>query len=154
MKPGRLLLWLLLLAACDDMSQQAKYEAYEAAELFPDNKVNQTPVPGTVPRDAVLTPRRPPQPTPDLIARGADRYAIFCAPCHGPAGAGDGPVAQRTIPTPPDLLSPQVTAKGPAHLVWAMETGPGVMYSYADRLDFDDRWAIAYWLAEQRGIGR
>src|SRR5262249_7228591 len=77
------------------------------------------PPPGTVPRsggelviDRALyeTRRSPIAPTADSVGRGQKLFGIYCTPCHGIGGKGDGPVTPRFIP-PPDLTSAPVQAK-------------------------------------------
>lgn len=90
------------------MDDQAKYQPYEAAATFPDRSVMQPPVPGTVARGdleaAATLDQRPPM-TASLLQRGHQRYDIYCSPCHGRAGYGDGVVVQRGFPPPPSFHS-------------------------------------------------
>ena len=81
--------------------------------------------------------------TPALLARGRERYGIYCEPCHGIAGDGHGVVPSRGFPQPPDFhKAPLLTA--PSRLfVDTITNGYGVMFSYADRVPPADRWAIA-----------
>jgi mono/diheme cytochrome c family protein len=144
----RLLLPLgLLLGGCDDpMVDQAKYEVYESAERFRDGKVNQNPVPGTIARGelawrAKLSER--PALTPALIARGRERFEVFCAACHSYTGDGNGMIAQRGFPRPPSFHSERLREAPTAYLVEVITNGYGVMYSYAARVPPADRWAIA-----------
>src|SRR5438105_15941761 len=84
----------LVLSACDlSMTQQRKLTTYAPTSLWPDgtsaralpdNVVAQ----GDVARAAAA--KAPPPVTGALVARGQERYGIFCAPCHGLAGDGDG----------------------------------------------------------------
>ncbi|MGH6943582.1 MAG: c-type cytochrome [Geminicoccaceae bacterium] len=142
---------LLLLAACGgrDMKDQPKYEPYEAAELFPDGSAMQHPVPGTVARgdleaEAVLA-NRPPI-SMALLARGRERYDIFCSPCHGRAGDGEGVVVQRGFPHPPSYHIERLRDAPAEHFVEVITDGWGVMYSYAARVPPADRWAIAAYI--------
>ena len=139
---------LALLAACGgrDMEDQAKYEAYEAAVLFFDRSAMQQPVPGTVARGEpelraeLLT--RPPL-TPALLERGGERFDIYCSPCHGRAGYGEGIVVQRGFPHPPSYHIERLRAAPASYVVGVITEGWGVMYSYAARVPPADRWAIA-----------
>jgi mono/diheme cytochrome c family protein len=76
------------------------------------------------------------------LARGRERYAIYCAPCHGASGAGDGPVVQRGFPAPPSLALARLREAPDRHLFDVVTNGYGVMLPYADRVDAVDRWAI------------
>lgn len=137
---------ILLLAACNNMVQQPRDDAYEDSSLFPDGKVMQAPPYGTVARDAPLlavAARRPAAITPALLKRGEERYDIYCSVCHGKDGRGDGYVTTRGFPKPPSYLSPRLRAAPVSHLYDVITNGYGVMYSYADRVPPADRWAIA-----------
>jgi mono/diheme cytochrome c family protein len=139
---------LVLLAACGgrDMKDQDKYEAYEAAALFADGSVMQASVPGTIARDepafqAELLAR--PQMTTALLERGRERFDIYCSPCHGRAGDGQGMVVQRGYPAPPSYHIERLRATSADHIVDVITHGYGVMYDYAARVPPADRWAIA-----------
>jgi mono/diheme cytochrome c family protein len=149
-------LLLPLLAGCGQnltMSNQHKYHEYERASLFRNGQVLQAPPAGTVARDAPagdVFSRRPPM-SLALVRRGRERFDIFCAPCHGPAGDGTGMVVQRGMPQPPSFHDPRLVAAPDAHFVEVITNGHGAMYSYADRVPPPDRWAItAYIRALQR----
>lgn len=142
---------LLLLAACDDhsMARQSKYETYEAADLFPDGSAMQQPVPGTVYRGelaqlAALEQR--PQITMALLERGRERFDIFCAPCHGRAGDGEGIIVQRGFPKPPSYHIDRLREASDRHFLDVIRNGYGVMYAYASRVPPADRWAIVAYI--------
>ena len=86
------------------MTNQKKYKSYEEAELFPDGSAMQPPVPGTVWRgegaEQAVLDQRPPM-TMALLERGRERFDIFCSPCHGRSGDGQGIIVQRGFPQPP-----------------------------------------------------
>lgn len=136
----------LALTACgNNMVQQARYDEYESAPLFPDRMVMQHPPDGTLSRDAparAAAAERPPM-TLALVERGRERYRIFCAPCHGLDGSGDGIVPARGFPHPPSFHSERLRAAPSAHFYEVITEGYGAMYSYADRVPPPDRWAIA-----------
>ncbi|WP_150293935.1 c-type cytochrome [Sphingobium estronivorans] len=137
---------LLLLTACNNMVQQPRYDAYEKSSLFPDGKVMQAPPDGTVARDEpehAAAARRPAAITPALLARGKERYGIYCAICHGADGRGDGYVTTRGFPHPPSYLSPRLRIAPASHFYDVITHGYGIMYAYADRIPPADRWAIA-----------
>ena len=136
----------LLLAACDqNMVQQSRYDVYEETELFPHDMVMQPPPEGTVARDApqrLAAAERPPV-TRALLERGRERFEIYCSVCHGADGRGHGPVVERGFPQPPSYLEPRLVAAPASHFYQVITDGYGVMYSYADRVPPQDRWAIA-----------
>lgn len=141
------LLLPLALAGCDlSMRDQPRGDPQGATTLWPGGPQRQAPPEGTVAldqpaRDAALL--RPPPLTPALLDRGQERYGIFCAVCHGNRGEGDGTVVRRGFPPPPSFRTPRLVAAPPAYVVKTITNGHGIMYSYADRVDPADRWAIA-----------
>jgi mono/diheme cytochrome c family protein len=141
---------LLALAACkQDMIQQRKYEVYERASLWPDNTAAR-PLPagvvaqGDIARDDAA--RQPPPVTPALLARGQERYGIYCSPCHGIAGEGDGMIVHRGFPQPPSYHSERLRNAPARHFFDVITEGYGVMYPYAARVAPADRWAIAAYI--------
>ena len=153
------------LAGCDlvpsldleRMKDQSKREAYEAYPFFPDGMAMRRPPEGTVPRGATLGPpavvegiadgrfvERVPLPvTRTRLARGRERFAIFCAPCHGLAGDGASQVAENmTLRKPPSLVDADARDFPAGRIYAAITRGYGLMRSYAADLDLDDRWAV------------
>ncbi len=147
---GAVTLVALLLAGCDlSMTQQPKY-APESPSKFWANGASARPVPantvaqGDLARDAAA--KNPPEVTLALLTRGQERFNAFCAPCHGLSGYGDGMVAQRGFPHPPSFFSQRLLAADVRQFYNAQTKGFGVMYSYADRVSEEDRWAIAAYI--------
>lgn len=135
-----------LLGACgDEMAEQDKLKNYRAAEAFPRHTSAQRPPVGTVPREALFEPERPAVDAA-LLARGRERFGIYCAPCHGAEGRGNGEVAKRGFPTPPSYHTPRLMAAPAVHFYEVITDGYGVMYGYADRVAPRDRWAIAAYI--------
>lgn len=99
---------------------------------------------GTATRLAALAP---PGPAVDaaLLRRGEERYAISCTPCHGPRGAGDGPVVARGFPPPPRIAGAEA-----GRSMAAIATNLGGAHPFADRIAPRDRWAIARFV--ERGL--
>jgi len=89
-----------------------------------------------------------------LLERGRERFDIFCSPCHGLLGNGEGVVVQRGFPKPPDLAAARLREAPDRHFIEVISHGYGQMYSYASRIPPADRWAIvAYVRALQRSQG-
>jgi mono/diheme cytochrome c family protein len=87
-----------------------------------------------------------PQVTAALLRRGQERYTIYCMPCHSPAGDGDGPVVRRGFPHPPSYHEQRLRDAPDRHFFDVITQGHGVMYSYADRVSPQDRWAIVAYI--------
>ena len=82
-----------------------------------------------------------------LLERGRERYRIYCLPCHGEYGDGDGRVvAKFGFPQPPSLHDERLLAATDAHLLDVVIRGYGVMYSYSTVLPPRDRWAVVGYL--------
>jgi mono/diheme cytochrome c family protein len=84
--------------------------------------------------------------TAPLLARGRERYAIYCVPCHGETGRGDGAIVQRGFPPPPDLARADLRQASAQQLYDAISNGYGLMYPFSDRVAPADRWAIVAYL--------
>ncbi|MGN6790310.1 MAG: c-type cytochrome [Rhodanobacteraceae bacterium] len=84
--------------------------------------------------------------TPQLLARGRQRFDIYCAPCHSRAGDGDGMIAERGFPHPPSYHTAALRNAPESHFYQVITHGYGVMYPYADRISPHDRWAIVAYI--------
>lgn len=133
----------LVCAGCDlSMTHQPKSNPGGSSVLWPGGPPIQAPPDGTAPVDAANYELRPPM-TKALLERGRDRYEIYCTPCHGERGRGDGAVVARGFPAPPSDDLPRLRAAPIDHFYRVVTDGYGVMFSYADRLSAKDRWAVA-----------
>jgi mono/diheme cytochrome c family protein len=144
-----LLVAIPMLAACDEMSHQKRYDSEEASALFQDGKSLQAPPDGTIARDdpawaAALAER--PVMTGELLQRGQERYGIYCMPCHDAAGYGHGTVPNRGFPQPPSFHDSRLRDETSDTIVDVITKGHGVMYGYADRVTPSDRWAITAYI--------
>jgi mono/diheme cytochrome c family protein len=144
------LLFIALLTAgasgCDlSMKRQPKLVAQSSATLWPAG-----PPVGTAPAGTIVFEAKkemePPAPTPALFDRGREQYRIFCMPCHGERGFGDGVIVSRGFPAPESFASPPARAASRDQIFAAISTGAGRMYGFADRLSAADRWAIVLYL--------
>jgi hypothetical protein len=154
--------WLICIVAfclvavgAQKMAQQPKYVPLAASTFFPDKQSARTPVLGTVARDyhdkealelsvfksgLEYVDSFPFPITRAVLARGRERYNIYCAVCHG--RNGDGPVVQSGFSPPPSLY----TDKGRGHPIgWYFDiitNGYGAMGRYGYQVNERDRWAI------------
>lgn len=99
---------------------------------------------GDLARDEALATA--PEVTPALLERGREQYGVFCTPCHGIAGDGDGMIVAHGFPKPPSYHEPRLRAAPARHFVDVITRGYGVMYPYAARVEPRDRWAIAAYI--------
>jgi mono/diheme cytochrome c family protein len=139
MKAALLLLSLLALAACDDMTDQPKQDAYSDASVGP----------GPVPDDTVGfadTGTTPPPLTLALLQRGQQRFRIDCTPCHSELGDGQGMIVQRGFSPPPSYHIARLRDAPVGHFYDVITHGYGAMYSFAARVAPADRWAIAAYI--------
>ncbi len=142
-----LLLALLALSACRlDMHDQPRHEPYESRRLLGIRDRDRQPPEGTVARgDLVETSSTAPR-TAALLERGRERYDIYCSPCHGYVGAGDGLVVQRGFPPPPTFHSQRLREIEDAHFYDVITRGYGAMYDYKASVRPADRWAIVAYI--------
>jgi mono/diheme cytochrome c family protein len=141
----------LALAACDDhsMTQQNRYSTFSPAALFPNGTEAQTLPAGVVAQGDLNRAEQAAKPPPvdaQLLTRGQQRYDIYCSPCHGLSGKGDGMVVRRGFPAPPSYHSTRLRAASAQHFYDVISNGYGVMYSYATRVEPRDRWAIVAYI--------
>ncbi|WP_221063855.1 c-type cytochrome [Methylomagnum ishizawai] len=138
---------VLPLAACErDMEDQAKFEPYEAAPLFPNGQAARMPVEGTVPHDDPPAEPVQPQVTLAVLERGRERFDIYCAPCHGRVGDGAGMIVQRGFPQPPSYHDQSLRQAPDRFYFDVIGQGFGRMFSYANRVAPEDRWAIVAYI--------
>lgn len=164
--------FLLVLAGCrQEMADQPRYEAYEAAGMFSDSTIMRQPVEGTVSRDSELERRYRPShqhgsyplqqadghepagtndfPIPitaDVLERGRNRFNIYCSPCHGQVGDGLGIIVERGLRKPPSFHTERLRNAPSSHFYEVITNGFGAMYSYASRVKPADRWAITAYI--------
>jgi mono/diheme cytochrome c family protein len=77
------------------------------------------------------------------LERGRERYEIFCAPCHGQTGQGDGMIVRRGYRRPPSFHTDQLRERPAGHYYDVITNGFGVMPAYAAQVPVNDRWLIA-----------
>lgn len=158
----------MLLAGCHtDMWVQPRMGPQEPSDFHPDKLGSRPLVPGTVARDhlrqddafftgrvngALVTeiPMRLNQAQlKALIERGRERFDIYCSPCHGRVGDGHGMITQRGLQLrrpPANYHTDRLRQMPIGHFYDVMTNGYGVMFSYASRVEPQDRWAIASYI--------
>ena len=84
--------------------------------------------------------------TMGLLQRGRDRFDIYCSPCHSRLGNGEGIVVQRGFAHPPSYHSDRLRSAPDGHFFGVITEGFGRMWSYANRVEVADRWAITAYI--------
>jgi mono/diheme cytochrome c family protein len=144
---------LLALCGCDEsMDRQNRFKTYGTAEGAPYwpapgealPRVPRTVAQGDLQRLAELD--TPPAVSMAMLQQGRVRYDAICAPCHGLTGAADGIIVARGFPKPPALDDPRLMRAAARHFVDVIGQGSGRMFSFSDRVEPRDRWAIAAYI--------
>lgn len=161
---------LMVITACrQDMHDQPKLKTYREG-------ADRAPVEGTVPRGALkndaLVPQKASAPAPAstapasgaatptakvaddfpfavtaaVLARGQNRYTVYCTPCHSVLGDGNGMIVQRGFRRPPSYLEERLRNSPASHFYDVMTNGFGAMASYSDKLSPEDRWNVAAYI--------
>jgi mono/diheme cytochrome c family protein len=156
-----LLALALPFAACrPDMMNQPKAKPLSESDFFSNQAVARPIPPHTVERggarenaafytgltNGTYVTRLPVKLTPELLARGRERFDVMCAECHDRTGSGSGMVVQRGFPQPPSYHVPRLRNAPIGHFFDVITNGYGVMYSYATSVEPEDRWAIAAYI--------
>lgn len=130
------------LTGCEQqMARMPRHAPYQSAP--------RETVKGTIAREDSLAPRPDRMPMAvdlPLLQRGQERFDIFCSPCHGRLGDGDGMVARRGFPHPPSFHQAALRGAPDTHFYDVISNGYGAMYSYASRVPPSDRWAIVAYI--------
>ena len=150
-----------------DMDRQPKLRPQQPSLTFANGRTSQEPIPGTVSRgehyenNPVNTALEPgttnfiatiPVPvTEQLMARGQQRFNIYCQPCHGPQGDGNGIVKKYGYATIRSLHEKLVVTQNDGEIFNTITHGKSTMFGYGSQIAIEDRWAIvAYVRALQR----
>ncbi|MEQ1572822.1 MAG: cytochrome c [Vicinamibacterales bacterium] len=146
------------MAACrQDMHDAPRYDPLEASTFFANGSAARQPVANTVARGQLNLDRhlyegvvdgRPaetfPMPvTADVMARGQERFNVFCSPCHSRTGEGNGMIVQRGFRQPPSFHDERLRNAPVGYFFDVMTHGFGAMQDYAAQVPVADRWAIA-----------
>lgn len=152
-----LLLAVVVATGCrQDMHDTPRYEAFEASSSFADNRASRTPPVGTVPRgwlredEALYTGTVAGQPVEQFpfaiahadLARGRQRFNIFCTPCHGQLGDGNGMVVQRGLRQAASFHQDRLRQETIGYFFDVITNGFGAMPDYATQIPVRDRWLI------------
>lgn len=142
------------------MHDAPRYDPLEASTFFADGRGSRTLVANTVARgtlredthfyqgkvDGQLTDMFPMPVTAEVMARGQERFNVFCSPCHGRTGQGNGMVVQRGFRAPPSYHDERLRNAPVGYYFDVMTNGFGAMPDYATQVPVPDRWAIAAYI--------
>jgi mono/diheme cytochrome c family protein len=156
-KISGLVICLALAAGCaPDMSDQPRYETFEKSALTGSPLSARPRIADTVDRsqpeldrhltggqiNGELAPTFPFTVTLQVLQRGQERYNIFCTPCHGRLGDGQGLVVAYGLEAPPSFHTPELRNERPGFYFDVISRGTRQMPAYASRIPPADRWAI------------
>jgi mono/diheme cytochrome c family protein len=151
----------LALGACrQDMHDQPKYRPLRGSELFADKRSARPLVEGTVARGTLredtafftgktaagFVTELPVPLNAELLARGRSQFQVFCTPCHGQTGRGDGMIVQRGFKAPSSYHVDRLRQMPVGYFYDVITIGFGAMSDYAAQVPPKDRWAIAAYI--------
>jgi mono/diheme cytochrome c family protein len=155
------LLLLAILAGCrQDMHDQPRFKPLAKSDFYADLRSARQPVEGTVARGQLhedtyfytgkvgnLFGDYMPFPVnEDVLARGQQRFNIYCAPCHSRTGDGNGMIVQRGFRAPPSYHTDRLRKAPLGYLFNVMTDGFGAMPDYAEQIPARDRWTIVAYI--------
>src|SRR5579862_3457530 len=130
------------------------------SDFFADNRSARLPVDGTVARGDLhedtyfYTGKIGSNPgdfmpfpvTKEVLERGRERFDIYCAPCHGRVGDGDGFIPSRGYKRPPSYHIDRLRKAPIGYFFDVMTNGFGAMPDYSAQIPPRDRWCIAAYI--------
>jgi len=151
----------ILTAGCRiDMHVQPYYRPLAKSDFFADGRSARSPVEGAVARGDLRADSyfytgkvgdapgeyMPFPVTGEVLARGRERFDIFCAPCHGRVGDGNGFIPTRGLRHPPSYHIDRLRKVPIGYFIDVMTNGFGVMPDYSSQVPARDRWCIAAYI--------
>jgi len=147
---------LSIVGCAQVMAYEGKEEPFQESAFFEDGRSARPLEPGTVARGQMqedelfytgqvageVVDLFPAPVTREILERGQERYNIFCSPCHGQVGDGQGMIVQRGFKQPPSFHIDRLREAPAGYYFDVITQGFGVMASYASRVPPEDRWAI------------
>ena len=158
MSPALLVLTAAVVTGCrQDMHDTPRYEAYEASATFTDGRASRSAPNGTVARgwlredDALYTGKVNGELVDAVpfaighaeLKRGQERFNIYCSPCHGRLGDGNGMVVQRGLRQAASYHNDRLRQERIGYFFDVITNGFGAMQGYAEQVPVRDRWLIA-----------
>jgi mono/diheme cytochrome c family protein len=152
---------MLVIAGCrQDMQDEPKFFPQRGTTFYPDGRSVRPQVANTVARNqgdedsyfytGLINGKEgdglPIDLTPDTMARGQERFNVYCTPCHSRVGNGDGMIVQRGYRPAGDFHTDRLRNAPLGHFFSVMTNGYGAMPDYAAQITPQDRWAIAAYI--------
>jgi len=148
---------LAALGCRQDMHDQPKFKPLAQNDFYADQRAARPAVAGTIARgqlrddsplytgkaDGKFVELLPVPLTAALLDRGRERFTIYCTPCHGQTGRGDGMVVRRGYRRPVSFHTDRLRGERVGYYYDVMTNGFGAMPDYATQISVKDRWAIA-----------
>ena len=151
----------LALAGCrQDMHDQPRFKPLARSDFYADMRSARPPVEGTVargewhedsyfyggkvgnqPGDAIPFPV-----SEEVLARGQERFNIYCSPCHSRLGDGNGMIVQRGFRPPPSFHTDRLRKAPLGYFYGVITNGFGAMPEYASQIPPRDRWDIVAYI--------
>ena len=142
------------------MADQPRYDPLQKSDFFGDQRSARPIIEGTVPRGRLDADEHfytgkvggkpadafPFTVTREVLARGRERFDIFCAPCHDRIGNGQGMIVRRGYRAPPSFHIDRLRQAPAGHFFDVMTHGFGAMSDYAGQLAPEDRWAVTAYI--------
>jgi mono/diheme cytochrome c family protein len=142
------------------MHDAPRYRALRGSDFFTNGSSARMLVANTVARgqlradehfytgkvDGELATEFPMPITPEVMGRGQERFNVFCSPCHGRTGMGNGMIVQRGFRQPPSYHQERLRNAPVGYFFDVMTNGFGAMQDYAAQVPPSDRWAIAAYI--------
>ena len=165
--PFLLSAFCLLIFSCkghgptlQQMAVQPAYQPLQESNFFPDGMSARPRIPGTVARGEIaddgfistgmingqIADGFPFPITDAVMDRGEERFNIYCSPCHGRLGDGNGMIPSRGYRRPPSYHTDALRAAKTGHFFDVMTHGFGAMPPYAAQVSVRDRWAIVAYI--------
>jgi mono/diheme cytochrome c family protein len=133
------------------MANQPKYRPQAPSDFFADGRsgrplIENTVARGSIANDELVVPKDsnafPLQVNQALLERGEARYKIYCTPCHGLQGDGNGMIVDRGMKRPPSYHIDRMRQSPNGYFYDVITNGFGSMYGYSAQIPPKDRWAI------------
>ena len=151
----------LVLAGCrQDMHDAPSYDPLQATNFFANGAASRPLVPNTVARGQLRADEHlytgkingqvanefPMPVTKQVLDRGQERFNVYCSPCHGRTGEGNGMIVQRGFRQPPSYHEERLRNVPVGYFFDVMTNGFGAMQDYSAQVTVPDRWAIAAYI--------